>query len=352
MNELERLREALAKIAEIAGAAATAGTTAAGDGNHRDDSYQPDGNGTGAEADAPQGDDFGCGIKTLPTDRLINAALAAVEINPVNAPVFGPVVTSSVSESLAGVVSDPMFIAVTVGKYWGPSPRRLTVSFMETTPSDLRARIVSHLNAWTKTGCVEFVETQGVGEVRISRGAGGFWSYLGTDITQIPQTRQTMNLQGFTMSTPDSEFARVVRHEAGHTLGFPHEHMRQELVARIDPLKAYDYFRRTQGWDKAMVDRQVLTSLDDRTIFGTATDQTSIMCYQLPATITRDGKPITGGLDINQTDYDFVGRIYPKPAPAAPKPPAPSTRRATRPRAQAAEYAQVTALQGEWDFEY
>jgi len=104
----------------------------------------------------------------------------------------------------------------------------------------------------------------------------------------------------------------VVRHETGHTMGFPHEHMRKELVAKIDPAKAYDYYRRTQGWDKAMVDAQVLTPLDDKTIMGTPADQTSIMCYQLPGAITRDGRPILGGTDINAIDYAFAGSIYPK----------------------------------------
>jgi len=84
-------------------------------------------------------------------------------------------------------------------------------------------------------------------------------------------------------------------------------------VARIDRQKAYDYFRRTQGWSQQQVDQQVLTPLDDRSIFGTPSDQTSIMCYQLPGAITKDGKPIVGGLDINATDFDFIGRIYPKP---------------------------------------
>jgi hypothetical protein len=171
---------------------------------------------------------------------------------------------------------------------------------------------VSHLNAWTRTGCIEFVETQGTGEVRISRGGGGYWSYLGTDVRLIPLNEPTMSLEGFTMNTSDSEFRRVVRHEAGHTLGMPHEHMRRELIARIDREKAYEYFRRTQGWDRPTVDQQVLTSLDDRTIVGTAPDQTSIMCYQLPGSITSDGKPIVGGIDINPTDSDFIGRIYPR----------------------------------------
>jgi hypothetical protein len=80
--------------------------------------------------------------------------------------------------------------------------------------------------------------------VRISRG-GGYWSYLGTDILLIPPSQQTMNLEGFTMNMPETEYRRVIRHEAGHTLGFPHEHMRKELIARIDREKAYDYFWHT-----------------------------------------------------------------------------------------------------------
>ena len=136
-----------------------------------------------------------------------------------------------------------------------------------------------------------------------------------------------MNLQDFSMSTPESEYHRVVRHETGHTLGFPHEHMRQELVGRIDPQKAYAYFWRTQGWDKSTVDEQVLTPLDQSSIMGTPPDQTSIMCYQLPGEITKDNEPIIGGLDINQTDYGFAVRIYPKSS--APKQPADTYETAT-----------------------
>jgi len=90
--------------------------------------------------------------------------------------------------------------------------------------------------------------------------------------------------------------------------------MRREIVARIDRAKAYDYFWRTQGWNRAMVDAQVLTPLDVRSILGTPADQTSIMCYQLPGAITIDGRPIPGGLDINTTDRAFARRIYPPPA--------------------------------------
>lgn len=289
MSELDNLRAALSQIFQIAGAASV---------ENVDNEYPGDNAGV-------------CTPKALPKDLLVRAAKTATDINPANAPVFG---FAPADVDMAGLISDPLRIAVLTSKYWGTARRRLTVSFMETTAADLRNRIISHMNSWN---CgVDFAFTTGTGQVRISRGAGGYWSYLGTDITHIATNRQTMNLQGFTMNTPESEYKRVVRHETGHTLGFPHEHMRRQIVALINRQKAYAYFLRTQGWDKATVDQQVLTPLDDATIFGTAPDQTSIMCYQLPGEITNSGQPIVGGLDINATDRSFALRIYPRPGAA------------------------------------
>jgi hypothetical protein len=288
---------ALAAIAELAGG----GT---GDFNHSESSdegvIQSTGNGA-----------FACTIKALPGRLQEKAQQFAAEINPINA--LANTALGQLLPSLAPLVVSPEALTIVVAKYWGPSPRQFSVSFMESTPADLRARILSHMNAWAARVSLSFAETSGVGEVRISRGPGGYYSYLGTDIRFIPQNRQTMNLQGFTMSTPEAEYRRVVRHETGHTFGFPHEHMRKELVARIDPAKAYPYFLATQGWEKKMVDLQVLTPLDEASIFGTPADQNSIMCYQLPGQITYDGHPILGGSDINETDFAFAESIYPKP---------------------------------------
>ena len=118
----------------------------------------------------------------------------------------------------------------------------------------------------------------------------------------------------------------MVRHEAGHTLGFEHEHMRSALVKRIDRRKAIAYFDRTQGWTEQETIDQVLTPLAARSIMGTTeADSLSIMCYEIPGTITKDGKPIRGGVDINPKDYQFAARIYPRRPPqdraATPPPP-------------------------------
>lgn len=291
MADKKRFKEALAKIAELASAAVD------DDGQSANEDEESMG------GDAPSEDQAVCIPKRMPDRLQIAAAATAAKVNPTNSPMM------DFGGAGAFDVMEPQRIAVITTKYWGAASRRLTVSFMESTPANLRRRIISHMNAWSSG--ISFVETGGVGTIRISRRSGGYWSYLGTDVLHIPRNRQTMNLAGFTMNTPESEYKRVVRHETGHTLGFPHEHMRRELVARIDPEKAYAYFWRTQGWNRQMVDRQVLTPLDQNTIVGTPSDQTSIMCYQLPGAITRDGRPILGGNDINRWDAWFASRIYP-----------------------------------------
>jgi hypothetical protein len=297
MSRTDNSEEALARIVEVAERAL----------RRYPDRSDPD----DYEIDAEQV--ITCTPPLLPERLLQDAAALARSVNPANAPLVG-----ATAGAFADTPLDPMRIAVLTAKYWGPAPRRLTVSFMESTEAALRSRILSHMNAWAARCGISFVYTQGAGNVRISRGGGGYWSYLGTDILLIPKSRQTMNLQGFTMSTPESEYRRVVRHETGHTLGAPHEHMRKALVARIDREKAYAYFWATQRWDRATVDAQVLTPLDEASIMATPADQTSIMCYQLPGSITKDGKPIMGGLDINATDFAFMAKLYPRPG-AAPQ---------------------------------
>lgn len=253
-----------------------------------------------------------CTPKHLGHDLLTESARVARTENPVNHP--------AAIHKLLG--NNPEFaissenIAVLTTKYWRGGGCTLTVGFLDNPPADLRKKILLHMNAWSATANVAFVESNVDPKVRISRERGGYWSYLGTDILLIDKDKQTMNLEGFTLATPDSEFFRVVRHETGHTLGCPHEHMRAELVAKIDEDKAIEYYGQTQGWTADQVRRQVLTPLEDGSLWGTPrADMNSIMCYQIPAGLTKDGKGIAGGLDIDASDYAFMAQVYPRPAP-------------------------------------
>ena len=245
-----------------------------------------------------------CTPKTLPEERAKAAAVHAVHVNPVNAP----------APALAGVTITPQHIALLTSKYWGATGKRFPVYFMEPVDITTRGKIMKHLNAWYVQGSnTRFVISKDPSSlVRITREGDGYWSYLGTDVGLIPVDEPTMCLQGFTSTTPDREYTRVVRHEAGHTLGFPHEHMRKAMVARIDPDKAYVYFGQTQGWDKQTVDDQVLTPLSEASVMGTPPQDTSIMCYQIPGSITYSGRPIPGGTDITENDAAFASQVYPR----------------------------------------
>lgn len=215
-----------------------------------------------------------------------------------------------------GLILSPAAIAVMTTRYWQTKRVHLTVGFLDNPPADLRARILSHMNAWSKTTDVAFVETATDPQVRIARASGqdgGYWSWLGTEILEIDPDQPTMNLEGFTMKTADAEFYRVVRHETGHTLGCPHEHMRKEIVDGIDRQKAIEYFQSVDGWSPEMTEYQVLTPLEDSLLFKTLNpDPNSIMCYQLPGSIMKDKKPVLGGADIDASDYAFMSTIYPK----------------------------------------
>jgi hypothetical protein len=250
-----------------------------------------------------------CSPRSLSKDRVIESADNANAINPFNHAPAGQM-------AFGGTTPSTLSLALLTKKYWGTKGVHLTVGFLDNPPADLRARIIEHMNAWNKTANVQFVASSTDPDVRIARAGGkngGYWSYVGTDVKLIAKDQPTMNLEAFSMSTPESEFHRVVRHETGHTLGFPHEHMRKQIVANIDPDKAVQYFRRTQGWTKAQVRAQVLTPLEESSLLGTPKpDPKSIMCYQLPGSIMKDGKPVVGGLDIDASDFAFAASIYRK----------------------------------------
>jgi hypothetical protein len=228
----------------------------------------------------------GCSVRQLPQETLVEAARTAIAENPANAP--------AISFLLPGGLFAPQHLAMLTSKWWGNGGVKLTVSFLDNPDQATRRLILEHANAWGTRANVSFVETAQGGQVRIARAADGYWSYLGTDVLHISANGPTMNLEGFTSNTPLSEYKRVVKHEFGHTLGWPHEHMRKEIVARIDPQKAIAYFARTQGWNAQMVREQVLTPLLDSEITALASDVVSIMCYELPGEITGDGTAHSG----------------------------------------------------------
>lgn len=269
-----------------------------------------------------------CTPKFLKPELLLESARIARETNPLN----HPQELTRAGGLEPAMAPTPERIAVLTSKWWKSGGKTFSVKFLDTRESALKARILSHMNAWSAHCNVAFRESADSGaHVRVARAEDGYWSYVGTDILLIPRGEPTMNLQGFTADSSEAEYRRVVRHETGHTLGCPHEHMRKQIIRKIDRAKAIEYYRQTQGWSEAQTIRQVLTPLSESSILGTPdTDRTSIMCYQIPGSITKDGVAIPGGSDIDAIDAAFMGKVYPRPGaprpspdPATPEPDAP-----------------------------
>src|SRR5689334_12034386 len=99
----DRMREALAKIAEVASEAIHV---------HGD---SEDGSGcNGGNRDSSK-ERIVCTPKSLPTRLQIKAAETAVRYNPVNAPLRSPL-----ARAAAGIVQDRLRISVLTSRYWGP----------------------------------------------------------------------------------------------------------------------------------------------------------------------------------------------------------------------------------------
>jgi hypothetical protein len=219
---------------------------------------------------------------------------------------------------------DPQGAVSNKGKDWTyddtvSGPVRLTVGFLDLGIGEatLATRILAHMNRWSDYADVRFTKAANAAnaDVRITRTPGkGFKSCVGRDCYLVPAGQSTMNLDGFTLATTEEELERVVVHEAGHCLGFEHEHQRKEIVDRIVPDLAYKYFKATQNWSKAQVDLNVLTPLEQSSVRGTAyADQDSIMCYPLPQVIMSDGKGVKGGSTLDPSDIAYVASLYPLP---------------------------------------
>jgi hypothetical protein len=257
----------------------------------------------------------GCKIRLLPQERWVEGARIARTINPANG-----VNLRALQSGVPGTVIPPQHLALLTAKFWWTGGVHLTVSFLDDAEQDLQQRILSHMNAWGQYCDAHFTLVDSGGDVRIARiPDDGYWSYLGTDVKAIPADQPTMNLEGFSMDVPESEYHRVVRHETGHTLGFPHEHMRDQIIARIDRDKAIQYFEATQGWSEQVVIDQVLTPFDNSALIATAqADENSIMCYGLPDQIMTDGVAVPGGLDIDPMDQQFAATMYPPTSSPTP----------------------------------
>jgi hypothetical protein len=143
------------------------------------------------------------------------------------------------------------------------------------------------------------------------------WSFVGTmavSLTksgEVKKTDPTMSYGWLEPSTEEDEYRRVVLHEFGHALGCIHEHQSPAAGIPWDVPKVYEFYKKTQGWDKKEVDQQVLGRYSKTITNFTEFDRNSIMEYPVDNELTIGDFEIGWNRELSDTDKKFMEKTYP-----------------------------------------
>ena len=193
-------------------------------------------------------------------------------------------------------------------KFW-KAGRTLRVSFLDWTPLEHRLAFQAIFKIWEEHANLRFeLSYDKDAEIRIRTLTDEDRSTIGTDALTIDQNEPTM----FISEDPLSDcFASNLLHEIGHAMGFAHEHLHREANIPWNKPKVYQYYFDLCGWEKDVVDANVLTPIPIDAIVDTEYDKKSIMHYEVDKDLTDGVWEATPNLYLSEKDKYAASKLYP-----------------------------------------
>jgi len=225
----------------------------------------------------------------------------------------------------------------------------LLVKFMSGGSQVIREKVIQNAKEWEKYANISFKfvpDSTSTTDLRIQLGRGkGHNSAVGTEARFRPQSQQTINFDTLFFADQEyylqrlknkgimppynwnhlitemkedpnhwnlKELRRVVMHEFGHVLGLLHEQSYPGAIHWKKTDSVYDYYSRTQGWNKDKVDFNVFNVANQFYTNGTQYDPLSIMHYAIESWQTTDGYSKEDNFELSEGDKKLVEALYPK----------------------------------------
>lgn len=188
----------------------------------------------------------------------------------------------------------------------------IKVFFLNTNRIYSNQNIIDWANEWSNHGNISFEIVANIADADLRfefSTDNSCWSWIGTDARYVNPNNATIHITIFNDVRTDR--ANVL-HEFGHALGFIHEHQSPAAGILWNIPDIYSEFYRRCGWNRQMVQQNVIRRYSTSEISNSTYDDQSIMLYPIEDWMTMHGYYTKEqNYDLSAMDRNFIAQVYP-----------------------------------------